>query len=114
MGYQKCPYEHTFFVKIGENGKLFIVCLYVDDLLFTGNSSILFNEFKKCIMNEFEMYDLGKMSYFLGIEVVQFDEQYLFLKRSMCEKFKIGLRCRIAIGPTFQLSLVWNVSKLGA
>lgn len=31
-------------------------------------------EFKNSMMREFDMSDLGKMRYFLGIEVVQFDE----------------------------------------
>ncbi|XP_050878458.1 uncharacterized mitochondrial protein AtMg00810-like [Lathyrus oleraceus] len=30
-------------------------------------------EFKESMMKEFDMTDLGKMKYFLGIEVVQFD-----------------------------------------
>jgi len=53
---------------------MLIACLYVDDLIFTGNSSVMFDEFKKCMMNEFEMSGLGKMHYFLGLEVVQSDE----------------------------------------
>ena len=48
-----------------------IVCLYVDDLIFTGNDEIMFAEFKKSMMLEFDMTDLGKMRYFLGIEVMQ-------------------------------------------
>ncbi|KAJ7978471.1 Retrovirus-related Pol polyprotein from transposon TNT 1-94 [Quillaja saponaria] len=70
-GFQKCPYEHTLFVKIGDDGKMLIVCLYVDDLIFTGNDNVMFEEFKKSMMVEFEMSDLGMMHYFLGIEVVQ-------------------------------------------
>ncbi|XP_050915759.1 uncharacterized mitochondrial protein AtMg00810-like [Lathyrus oleraceus] len=31
-------------------------------------------EFKESMMKEFDMTDLGKMKYFLGIEVVQFDD----------------------------------------
>ena len=53
---------------------MLIACLYVDDLIFTGNSSVMFDEFKKFMMNEFEMPDLGKMHYFLDLEVVQSDE----------------------------------------
>ena len=47
------------------------MCLYVDDLIFTGNDEIMFAEFKKSMMLEFDMTDLGKMRYFLGIEVMQ-------------------------------------------
>ena len=72
-GFQKCPYEHTLFVKVSNGGKMLIVCLYVDDLIFTGNDSVMFERFKKSMMVEFEMSDLGMMHYFLGIEVVQSD-----------------------------------------
>ncbi|XP_061360745.1 secreted RxLR effector protein 161-like [Gastrolobium bilobum] len=50
---------------------MLIVCLYVDDLIFTGNCDVMFEEFKKSMMNEFEMTDLGMMHYFLGISVAQ-------------------------------------------
>jgi hypothetical protein len=70
-GFHKCPYEHTLFVKIGDKGKLFIVCLYVDDLIFIGNDVVMFKEFKKSMMIEFEISDLGMMHYYLGIKVVQ-------------------------------------------
>jgi len=71
VGFSKCPYEHTLFVKIGDEGKMLIICLYADDLTFTGNCGAMFEEFKKSIIDEFEMSDLGLMHYFLGIEVVQ-------------------------------------------
>ncbi|TQE03722.1 hypothetical protein C1H46_010696 [Malus baccata] len=70
-GFNKCPYEHTLFIKAGNEGKMLIVCLYVDDLIFTGNDESMFEQFKKSMMNEFDMTDLGRMRYFLGIEVVQ-------------------------------------------
>lgn len=45
--------------------------LYVDDLIFTGNDESMLHEFKSSMMREFDMTDLGKMRYFLGVEVVQ-------------------------------------------
>jgi hypothetical protein len=39
----------------------------VDDLIFTGNDEGMFRTFKQSMMKEFEMTDLGKMKYFLGI-----------------------------------------------
>ena len=48
-----------------------IVSLYVDDLIFTSNSESLFVKFKNSMKLEFDMTDLGKMKYFLGVEVLQ-------------------------------------------
>ncbi|KAK2985747.1 hypothetical protein RJ640_005447 [Escallonia rubra] len=58
------------------NGKcdILIVYLYVDDLIITGNCVKMFNDFKKEMTNEFEMTDIGLMSYYLGIEVKQRDD----------------------------------------
>ena len=60
-----------------------IVALYVDDLIFMGNSQRLIEEFKRDMTKEFEMTDLGLMKYFLGIEVPLRDNrnvQYLCRK----------------------------------
>ena len=70
-GFLKCPYEHTLFVKITNGGKILIVCVYVDDLIFTRNDVAMFDKFKKSMMIKFDMTDLGMLHYFLGIEVVQ-------------------------------------------
>jgi hypothetical protein len=49
--------------------KILIVCLYVDDMIYTGNLEL--TNFKHAMQSEFEMSDLGIMKYFLGIEVDQ-------------------------------------------
>ncbi|PNX73907.1 retrotransposon-related protein [Trifolium pratense] len=72
--FEKCPSEHTLFIKHKPNGKILIVSLYVDDLIYTGNDLSLMNEFKSSMQKEFSMTDLGKMKYFLGVEVIQSDE----------------------------------------
>lgn len=71
VGFHKCPYEHTLFIREESGGKFLIVCLYVDDLIFTSNYVSMFEKFKKSMMVEFEKFDLGLMHYFLGIEVTQ-------------------------------------------
>jgi len=49
-----------------------MVFLYVDDLIFTGNSTIMSNEFKRKLMCEFEMNDFGLLQFFFsGIDVKQ-------------------------------------------
>jgi hypothetical protein len=45
-GFIKCSYEHSVYMKIDNKGKFLILCLYVDDLLFTGSSEKMFVEFK--------------------------------------------------------------------
>ena len=59
------------FIKKQGKEKVLYVSIYVDDLLFTGNNELLMENFKTSMKAEFEMTDLGKMRYFLGIEVVQ-------------------------------------------
>jgi len=59
------------FFKTRKEGKILIVSLYVDDLIFTGNDELMFTEFKNSMKHEFDMTDLGKMRYFLGLEVLQ-------------------------------------------
>lgn len=67
MGYVRCISEHGVYVKSG-GGDIVILCLYVDDLLVTGNNETKVIEFKRKMMSTFEMTDLGEISYFLGIE----------------------------------------------
>ncbi|KAK4258396.1 hypothetical protein QN277_007851 [Acacia crassicarpa] len=73
-GFVKSPYEHALYTKRNEDGDIMIVCLYVDDMIFTGNNPGMFVEFKKAMTREFEMTDIGEMSYFLGVEVEQREE----------------------------------------
>ena len=70
-GFQRCHSEQTLFTKSGEGGKILIVSVYVDDLIFTGDDELMMADFKRSMMREFDMSDLGRMRFFLGIEVLQ-------------------------------------------
>ena len=39
--FSKCPHEHALYSK-NVNGDVLLVCLYVDDLIFTGSNPNLF------------------------------------------------------------------------
>lgn len=56
VGFSRCPSEPTLYTKVNQEGKIMIVCLYVDDLIFTGDLSI--DDFKDAMKTEFEMTDL--------------------------------------------------------
>ncbi|KAK3043642.1 hypothetical protein RJ639_000058 [Escallonia herrerae] len=73
-GFKKCPHEHALYVKVNGKSDTLIVCLYVNDLIFTGNYVKMFDDFKKEMAKELEMTDIGLMSYYLGIEVKQRDD----------------------------------------
>lgn len=51
--------------------KMLLICLYVDDLLVTGSNHAEIEEFKERMKSEFDMTDLGVLSYFLGMEFLE-------------------------------------------
>ncbi|KAL0551788.1 hypothetical protein IC582_010877 [Cucumis melo] len=92
-GYLRCPYEHSFYIKVNGHGDILVVCLYVDDLIFTGNCASMFEDLKKAMTQEFEITDIGLMSYYLGIEVKQSEEGIFIYQerytREILEKFNM-------------------------
>ena len=73
-GFHKCSVEHGMYVKqlSQKVGNLYI-CRYVDDLLITGSSASEIEALKESLKGEFEMTDLGVLSYFLGLEFQKHD-----------------------------------------
>lgn len=56
-------------MKQKDQGKIVIINLYIDDLIYTRSGEKMFKKFKISMQNKFSMTDLGKMIYFLGVEV---------------------------------------------
>ena len=128
----KCLNEHTLYIKI-QNGDILIVCLYVDDLIFKDSNPSRFDEFKKEMTKEFEMTDIGIMSYYLIIEVKKKDKGILITQegypKEVLKKFKVDdsnpvstpMECRIKLpkheegnkgNPTLYKSLVESIRYL--
>ena len=80
-GFKKCPFEHILYIKEGDQGKFLMVFLYLDELFFTSNSTSMYDEFKRTLMCEFEMTDMGLLHFFLGIEV----EQQVHFTKEVCK-----------------------------
>ncbi|KAM1794490.1 hypothetical protein ACFX11_034959 [Malus domestica] len=70
-GFNKSPSEATLYTKTSENSEMLIVSIYVDDVVFTGNCEEMIEEFKRDMMRQYEMSDLGLLHHFLGIGVIQ-------------------------------------------
>ena len=64
---------HTtlFIKKIGKD--LFVLQIYVDDIIFRSTNQDFCDEFEfgKMMDNEFEMSMIGELSYFLGLQIKQ-------------------------------------------
>lgn len=73
MKFQRCLKETSVYLKRSEDD-LLIIAIYVDDLFVTGSSRKIIDQFKEDMSIKFEMSDLGKLTYYLGIEVVQGDD----------------------------------------
>lgn len=70
LGFTRCLHEQAVYTKC-RNESVLIVGVYVDDLLVAGSSKQEIERFKHQMNGQFEMSDLGLLSYYLGIEVSQ-------------------------------------------
>jgi len=107
VSFVKCTTEYEVYVKSLNVTRIMLICLYVDDLLVTGSSSICINQLKEDLKREFEMTDLGALSYFLGLEfaydrrgIIMHHRKYIL---EVLKKFNM-LDCNPAATPT-ELSL---------
>ncbi|KAI3684116.1 hypothetical protein L6452_33335 [Arctium lappa] len=73
LKFERCGLEHAVYTR-KESGNLLIVGIYVDDMIVTGNCDRNVKHFKEQMSREFEMSDLGLLSYYLGIEVSQHED----------------------------------------
>jgi hypothetical protein len=55
----------------------------VDDIIFGSNDDRLSQQFAKDMQNEFEMSLLVELSFFLGLQICQSNQEFLFLKLSI-------------------------------
>lgn len=70
MNFKRCVKESSVYLK-NNRGDVLIVAIYVDDLFVTGTSIKIIKQFKEDMSKRFEMSDLGKLTYYLGIEVIE-------------------------------------------
>lgn len=68
LGFQKNKSEHAVYTRGSGNERL-LLGVYVDDLIVTGGHTRAIDHFKDEMKAQFQMSDLGRLSYYLGIEV---------------------------------------------
>ncbi|KAL0451488.1 UNVERIFIED_CONTAM: Copia protein [Sesamum latifolium] len=104
-GFSRCLHEYALYVE-KDKGDILCICIYVDDLILTGSNPHMYEAFKKVMAQEFEMSDMGLMSYYLELEVKQqndgiFISQEAYARETL-KKFKM-MECNPVNTP-----IVWS------
>ncbi|XP_060201831.1 uncharacterized mitochondrial protein AtMg00810-like [Lycium barbarum] len=80
LGFKQSTSDHSMFI-FRQDGAIFILLIYVDDIVIFGSSKMLVSEFIASMKSEFAMKDLGSLHYFLGVEIVHNTDGVLLLQR---------------------------------
>ena len=73
QGYKKGTIDSNPYVKIKEQNMI-VVVVYVDDIIFGSNLTILSKCVSTEIEKEFDMSMLGELNFFLGLQVTQIEK----------------------------------------
>ena len=69
MGFVQSTSDPCLYVDAG--GDIFFIGVYVDDIVLAGQNLERIRKVKKSLSREFDIKDMGKLHYFLGMQVVQ-------------------------------------------
>ncbi|WVZ24536.1 hypothetical protein V8G54_003080 [Vigna mungo] len=102
LGYKQSQGDHTLFIKHSVSGGVTILLVYVDDIIVSGDDKKEQQVLSECLATEFEIKTLGRLKYFLGIEVAHskkgiFISQQKYITDLLKETGKTG--CRPASTP---------------
>ena len=61
-------------IYMSSEGEMFVIGVYVDDIVLAGKSDKRIEEVKKTLAKQFDIKDMGKLHYFLGMKVIQNEE----------------------------------------
>ena len=68
LGYIANPYDFALFLRRADKCTIFLL-FYMDDMIINSDDLSGIQDLKDFLSQEFEMKDLGHLSYFLGLEI---------------------------------------------
>lgn len=71
MGFRQTASDPCLYVSSDSEGEVFVVAVYVDDIVLGGRSEAKLSEVKAGLSQRFKMKDLGPLHHFLGVTVAQ-------------------------------------------
>ena len=69
MGFVQAKGDSCLYM--ASEGEMFMVAVYVDDIILAGKSNKRIAEVKQNLAKQFQVKDIGELHYFLGLKVVQ-------------------------------------------
>nr|GEY72225.1 putative ribonuclease H-like domain-containing protein [Tanacetum cinerariifolium] len=69
-GFQRGTIDQTLFIR-RQRGDFILVQVYVDDIIFGSSNPQLCREFEALMHEKFQMSAMGKLNFFLGLQVLQ-------------------------------------------
>lgn len=83
FGFQQSVNDYSLFVK-SKTDSIVVLLVYVDDIILTGNSIEEINKVKEFLKCQFLIKDLGKLKFFLGVEVIDIEHGVCLSQRKYC------------------------------
>jgi hypothetical protein len=84
-GFNRSSNEPNLYTKSDHEGKIIIVCLYVDDMIYTINTML--EKYKVVMKTEFDMIDIGLMKCFWELKLRNPPMIFLFVSKIMLQTF---------------------------
>ena len=74
--------DHSVFYRHSAQSRCIYLVVYVDDIVITGNDQDDITNLKQHLFKHFQTKDLGRLKYFLGIEVAQSSSDIVISQRN--------------------------------
>ena len=89
FGFKENTVDRHMYLKVSGSKVIFLI-LYIDDILLATNDLGLLHETKKFLSSNFEVKDMGEVSYVIGIEIFHNRSQGLL---GLSQKVYISIKC---------------------